>query len=80
MQMPVNFKLRAIESERAPSVMCFHDSALKHGQGKQTEFTIDFTSYKVLVIMLMAFMFTLVICSTFSMLLNVNIPTYPVLD
>ncbi len=44
--MPVNFKLHAIarERERAPAV--------KHGQGQG--FTIDFTFYKVLIIMLMS--------------------------
>ncbi len=58
--MPVNFKLRAIARERekvrerAPAMMCFFNSALKQGQGKQTEFTLDFTFYKVLIIMLMA--------------------------
>ncbi len=41
--------------------MRFHNSVLKHGQGKQTEFTIDFTSYKVLIIMLMADLCNIVI-------------------
>lgn len=37
---------------RQVGVKRFHDSTLKHGQGGQTEFTIDFTFYKVLILML----------------------------
>ncbi len=52
--MPVNFMLRAIARERAPAMMSFLNRALKQVQGKQTEFTLDFTFYKVLIINLMA--------------------------
>ncbi len=50
--MPVKLPAIARERERSPAVMHILNSVLKHGQGKQTKFTIDFTFYKVLIIML----------------------------
>ncbi len=63
--MPVNFKLRAIAREKAPAMMYFLNRALKQVQGKQTEFTLDFTIYKVLIIILMALMFMADLCHIF---------------
>ncbi len=63
--MLVNFKLHAISRERALAMMCFLKSALKQGQGEQTEFTLDFTFYKVLIINLMALMFMADLCHIF---------------
>ncbi len=63
-EIPVNFKLRAIarERERAPAVMRFQQRAETRAR---TGFTIDFTFYKVLIIILMSLMFMADVCYIF---------------
>ncbi len=61
--MPVNFKLRAIARERESS---HRDALQQHAESRaRTGFTIDFTSYKVLIIMLMSLMFMADLCYIF---------------
>ncbi len=62
-------RYRERERERAPAVMCFQ----QHSETRvRMEFTIDFTSYKVLIIMhyiIMSLMF-MQICAIFSSTLS----------
>ncbi len=65
--MPVNFKLRVIQRERERERECFSRgtlSALTETRARRG-FTIDFTFYKVLIIMLMSLMFMANLCYIF---------------